>query len=1695
MVKSASIKANRRRSRAVQSTHAKRRLTLEGLEARQLLAANLFPGGAFAADVGVRTVTQARNVGSVPAFVAAESESLGTVGLNDTKATAEFLPLGTGPDDEDTIDVSGSLSLVDFTNRIPEDVDWFRFDLRAGDILDVSVSGGVGEFDVFYQDTLPYQYGDHLFGANVNAAGNSTLTSPYPFKSPLQTAGDAIGATVVPFDGTYYLRVAPDGTSGSYTAGLRVYRPVLESEPIGTEQVLFLDFDGAIYSRSELTALDPVTGLPTTGTARLSPLSSFLESWEILPSDEDRFIDEVVAKVEENFLESLPLNGLNGSFADSGTPGEFGIKILNSRDHADPYGQPNVSRIIIGGTVAESGEDTIGLAASIDIGNFDTEESSIVLLDQIFDLVDPIPRAGGVSRIEQFATFIGNVAAHEAGHFFGAWHQDNSNSRLSLMDQGGDIPAFTEVGPDGIFGTADDEDIDFVYDIYSPAEGVLLGVEDPAVNLAFGLSTGMAGQTITGVVFNDVNANGLAAGDPGLAGVTVFDDVDGDGVLDPTEQSTVSAADGSFSLTVAAGEHTIRAITPTNYVATTATAQSASAGQVEALAFGFNQVRSDITGVKFADLNGNGTREAGEPGIGGVFIYLDLDGDDRPDLGEPRAITAADGTYSINFPGPGTYTIREVVEAGFIQTFPASGEHTVVFDGRALNGNFNFGNLPARDWGDAPEGYPVTAADDGANHGIVTGLTLGTTVDRELDGTNSPNADFDDLNGVPQLDGTILDDEDGVTVVAPLSPGATSALSVTTTNTTGMPAYLQAWMDFNRDGDWSDPGEQIVTNLELGTGTRDVSVSVPAGVATGDVVARFRYSHTRDLAPTGAADSGEVEDHIFTIQATADVVNEDRYTVARNSLANSLDVLSNDFELPGTSLAISRLQTTGTRGVVTIGADSRTVLYTPPNGFVGIDQFRYFVPVPGGGEQSALVTVNVNFQTNVPIAVDDTYEVARGSSNRPLNVLDNDVASINGGLAITSFSQGNQGGRIEMVGGGQSLRYSPAIGFAGTEQFSYSVSDALGQSSTAQVTINVLPDALDDDQVAFSFEIRDPVDNRLLDNVQVGDEFLVSVLVEDVRNEPFQTFEGVGSAFLDMLYNDELVSTIPVNDATNGFPFDVTFGPLFSGATFTLGDAQTPGLLNEIGGTQPFGSGPGGQGQQHTDPTILFTVRMQAVGAGVATFQADPADLAVSETLVLGSDTPVPVEGLRLGGTELLILDSADGQPTKAVDDSYPDGLLPDGTLIQGGSNVALDVLANDLVGPSGRLIQFEIQNSPNPNFGTATINRNGTPDDFSDDFVEYRANAGVNGVDRFTYVIVDADGFRSSAEVSLAVGAAAADDEVFIDFRYVDEAGNPINEINVGDRFGVEVYLDDLRGPQAATTFGVFAGYLDILYDRMLITPTDTLGTRFGFDVVFSPAFEAEGAVGQLTAPGFINEFGAFQNDPEGTTGPLGAEPQLMATLFFRADAAGDLRVVGDKADFSPFQDTLLYEPPERVEPDRIRYDVETIQITMPAGESPMQNGLNPLDVNADGYVSPIDALGVINTLNYMGRAGVAQGESAALPGGMFADVNGDNQITPFDVLKVVNHLNERARASHVNGEAPSTFAAGDAAARSADDVFQSLGNDASGTAMSFDDDGPSASPHVSVVPQVESRQDGQDDDEDDVLSLLADDVSNVWS
>lgn len=76
-------------------------------------------------------------------------------------------------------------------------------------------------------------------------------------------------------------------------------------------------------------------------------------------------------------------------------------------------------------------------------------------------------------------------------------------------------------------------------------------------------------------------------------------------------------------------------------------------------------------------------------------------------------------------------------------------------------------------------------------------------------------------------------------------------------------------------------------------------------------------------------------------------------------------------------------------------------------------------------------------------------------------------------------------------------------------------------------------------------------------------------------------------------------------------------------------------------------------------------------------------------------------------------------------------------------------------------------------------------------------------------------------------------------------------------------------------------------------------------------------------------------------------------------------------------------------------------------------RNPLAPSDVNANGVVEPVDALAVINRLNWRDDPTLPMPRDIDDLSAMFYDVNGNGTAEPLDALLVINTLNRRTRGS----------------------------------------------------------------------------------
>lgn len=231
----------------------------------------------------------------------------------------------------------------------------------------------------------------------------------------------------------------------------------------------------------------------------------------------------------------------------------------------------------------------------------------------------------------------------------------------------------------------------------------------------------------------------------------------------------------------------------------------------------------------------------------------------------------------------------------------------------------------------------------------------------------------------------------------------------------------------------------------------------------------YRYEETEQNVILG--------DVIVLNEAPNAVDNE--YTFLRNTENNVIDVLENDSDVEEDSLNIVNVTQPANGTVVNNG----TVLtYTPNQGYIGTETFEYTIDDGNGAQDTATVTVNVLNQA--PIANDDTA-MTNTSNAVIINVIDNDSDADGDQLIVKSVSMPQFGTVTNNEDG--TLTYKANVGFVGTDNFTYTLSDADGAQSTATVTVivnedpvpNNPPIAIDD---TYNVPINGSLDFNPLEN-------------------------------------------------------------------------------------------------------------------------------------------------------------------------------------------------------------------------------------------------------------------------------------------------------------------------------------------------------------------------------------------------------------------------------------------------------------------------------------------------------------------------------------------------------------------------------------------------------------------------------------
>ncbi|MCC3635911.1 MAG: tandem-95 repeat protein, partial [Microcoleus sp. PH2017_37_MFU_D_B] len=180
----------------------------------------------------------------------------------------------------------------------------------------------------------------------------------------------------------------------------------------------------------------------------------------------------------------------------------------------------------------------------------------------------------------------------------------------------------------------------------------------------------------------------------------------------------------------------------------------------------------------------------------------------------------------------------------------------------------------------------------------------------------------------------------------------------------------------------------------------------------------------------------------------------DNYTIPHTKVFNQQapGVLGNDSDLDGDILT-AKVLSNPINGKVNFNTDG-SFSYTPNAGFAGPDSFTY--SVSDGVSPSPAVFVNLNVTNQPPAGQTDNYSTSLDTAlnvSAIAGVLGND-SDLDGDPLTATLSTGPKNGKVDFKADG-SFSYTPNPGFAGTDIFSYSISDGILASPAISVNINV----------------------------------------------------------------------------------------------------------------------------------------------------------------------------------------------------------------------------------------------------------------------------------------------------------------------------------------------------------------------------------------------------------------------------------------------------------------------------------------------------------------------------------------------------------------------------------------------------------------------------------------------------------------
>lgn len=898
----------------------------------------------------------------------------------------------------------------------------------------------------------------------------------------------------------------------------------------------------------------------------------------------------------------------------------------------------------------------------------------------------------------------------------------------------------------------------------------------------------------------------------------------------------------------------------------------------------------------------------------------------------------------------------------------------------------------------------------------------------------------------------VTDDEDGVSFISDanptgvINPGLTLPITVTVTGG----GVLEAWIDFNADGDFSDPGEQIINGDTPGAifsanpsgtpVTREFIITVPATAPRVAIptatYARFRISTEGGLSPTGLALSGEVEDYRLTILpgSPPTVTPENsvlNYTVDEDSILQARDAdgtLTPNSPNDNGALAAIRdpdgdvvnvfasdigprtlLDPTGAEAGDLVLFDDGTFVFTPVPDFFGTTSFTFrATDVKPSDPSTQLVSqrpITVNITVNpvndrpfvsgatptvtrtIPedaVQTFTTAELTRFYSPGPANEAGQALVIQSAGVNGQGF-QTLLGGTLTLIDG--NLRYTPPANFPGPgpDRFTYVVADNPNDSNQlvqsaltlGTVIINITP--VNDPPLAGTDTFEADEDAPL--NIPVSGTG--GILANDLPGPPDEVAAGQTLTLVASDFPKATDRGGTITLVNNGTRLVYQPPANFSGQdqfTYRVTDNGTPPatatgtVLINVGGDNdpPIFVGINGDANVRSLQFTESKAVEQIFNYNLSSWFTDPEGDASTYQVTSSDPTLVRAEVLR---------DNASGLSTLRL-------TLPPRFLTVPFIDLSLNILATNVGGPSSNVqVPVRVVNTPDPPALLGTL----------DPLVALEDEVIVRDL---STIFRDPDGSQLTYRVT-RIGSLPNPTATQI-------AASPLLESISFSGNNMTIRLDaDASGSveiQIAATDGSFE-VTDTFVLTVQSAPDAPRGIADFYNVPIGARFEiidpSRGLLGNDVDP----DSDVFPGSTSRVRVALDSVTQpSRGSVVVNADGTFVYTNTGGSIDQV---DTFTYRP---IDPTGLVGNVVTVTLNL--GRSRYQNpipGFN-FDVTANGAITPLDALRIINRLS-RARSSEIPVSALTTPPPDFLDVNGDGFVRPFDALLVINEISRRNR------------------------------------------------------------------------------------